>query len=168
MEPGEEFSPGAHSAARAGFPLYQLNTTLAMPMHKVTPIRAGLQGYFKSILAQSRTSWAPKNSLQLSLAPERRPTGHSGSLCSFTLFARPQNPQAGIQLGEVKPRARILLRAVCKHLGFLDQRQIPFPILQFANGRQSCLFGDGRLPPNSKSAHYTQLIFGWLDIAKRT
>lgn len=139
-----------------------------MPTHKVTPTRAGLQGYFKSILAQSCTSWAPKNSFQLSLAPERRPTGNSGRLCSFTLFARPQTPQAGIQHREVKPRARILPKAVCKHLGFLDQRQIPFPILRFANGRQSCLLGDGRLPPKSKSAHCTQPSFGWLDIAKRT
>lgn len=32
----------------------------------------------------------------------------------------------------------------------------------------SCLFRDGRLPSKSKSAHCMQLIFGWLDIAKRT
>lgn len=123
---GRNNCPGVSSAPRAGFPwLHQLNPPSAMPAHgtsKVTPTRAGLQGSSRSTLAQGPILHlqSTQNSLQLNCFPcSRKKAGHWERLCSFALFVRPQTPQAGIQHREVTPRARILLRAVCKHLGFL-------------------------------------------------
>lgn len=123
---GSNNCPGVSSAPRAGFPwLHQLNQPSAMPARaasKATPTRAGLQGSLKSVLAQGPILHlqSTQNSLQLDCFPRSgKATGHSGRLCSFALFVRPQTPQAGIQRREVTPRAQILLRAVCKHLGFL-------------------------------------------------
>lgn len=123
---GRRNCPGVSSAPRAGFPwLHQLDPPSAMPAHaasKATPTRAGLQGSLKSVLARGPILHlqSTQNSLQLHCFPRSgKATGHSGRLCSFALFVRPQTPHAGIQRREVTPRARILLRAVCKHLGFL-------------------------------------------------
>lgn len=136
-----------------------------MPTHAtVTPIVAGLHGCLKSSLA-----WGPilhrlgtQNSLQLSYFPRCGETGHSQRLSSFTLFARPQIPQAGIWLREVKPRTRRLLRAVCKHLGFLYRRQIPFPILRFANLRQAAFFEMGNCLQKAKvPIVYSRFLASW-------
>lgn len=123
---GRNNCPGVSSAPRAGFPwLHQLNPPSAMPAHgtgRVTPTPAALQGSSRSTLAQGPILHlqSTQNSLQLKCFPcSGKKAGHWGRLCSFALSVRPQTPRAGIQHREVTPRARILLRAVCKHLGFL-------------------------------------------------
>lgn len=167
---GRNNCPGVSSAPWAAFPwLHQPNPPSAMPTHaasKVTPTRAALQGSFGSgpDPAPPEHPKFPPAPLFSLLRKDERALGRTLLVCPFceTANSPSWNPALG---GHAKSPDSS--QGCLQTLGIfiLKANSISHPAV--CKFEASSLLRDGSLPSKGRSAQWIQLIFGWLDIAKK-